>query len=184
ASPPSDARKTLAGHDAHEVVLTVTAWEHGKAIEQDGGWIVTSDLWIADAVHSLDALRALERQYAVAVSDVAFTGIDVDYVAIIDAMYPEFVPVAARALQEAERLGGTVLAQSTKYDMVRTAKETARAAKEQQRLGSEAGARVLGDPSSRTTLVMFTEECLALDVDVSDADVALPDGLRKVKRPH
>jgi len=177
-------RQTIAGHDAREVVLTVTAVVAGSPLETSGGWVVTSDLWIADRIPQLDALREFQQQYAAAVSDVAFTGISPDEIARIDATHPEFVTVAARTLAEQAHLDGTVLGQLTKYEMVRTPTEQTayeRAVKSKQAsMGGASNVRVIGDVSTRATIVTYTEQCLDLGFSAADAAVTLPSDFKRV----
>jgi hypothetical protein len=41
------AKKTINGFETHEAVMTVTVREKGKTLEQSGGMVTTSDMWLA-----------------------------------------------------------------------------------------------------------------------------------------
>src|SRR6185295_9244670 len=46
------AKKSINGFDTHQAVVTVTVREKGKTLEQSGGMVVTSDMWLAPSMPS------------------------------------------------------------------------------------------------------------------------------------
>src|SRR6185295_2983366 len=46
-------KKTINGFDTHEAVVTVTVREKGKTLEQGGGMVVTSDMWLAPKIAAM-----------------------------------------------------------------------------------------------------------------------------------
>ena len=57
-------RKTVAGHDASEAVLTLTLREKGKTLEESGGFVMTNTMWLGPQVASLDELAQFRlRQF-------------------------------------------------------------------------------------------------------------------------
>ena len=55
-------KKNLAGYDTREVILTITAHEKGKKVEESGGFIMTTDMWLAPKIAALDELIAVPAQ--------------------------------------------------------------------------------------------------------------------------
>jgi hypothetical protein len=50
-------KKAIAGYDTHETIATVTVREKGKTLEESGGLVMTSDLWLAPRVPELKEAR-------------------------------------------------------------------------------------------------------------------------------
>jgi hypothetical protein len=180
-------KKQFFGYEARQLVLTVTAIESGKALDADGGWVVTSTIWLGPRLQSLDALVTAMRRYSRIVTkglyDTSFTQIELPMGQFIDPIYPEHAIVGSHVIDEMERLGGTVLASISDYEIERTAKEWKSAQDQyaaQHRRLAPTGVRVLGGgPPKRTRLVTIETEFLSLDSNVTDADVSIPTGFRK-----
>src|SRR6478609_4576257 len=56
-------KKNLAGYDTREVILTITAHEKGKKVEESGGFIMTTDMWLAPKIAGLDELIQFQLKY-------------------------------------------------------------------------------------------------------------------------
>ena len=48
-------RKTINGFDTREAVMTITVREKGKKLEQSGGLVLTSDMWLAPRIAAISA---------------------------------------------------------------------------------------------------------------------------------
>jgi len=183
-------RKEIAGHAAREVVLTISACEAGKTLEKNGGWVVTSTLWLASRIAPLDELVAAQRQYVRAITkgvyDAVFTQVEFRANEHYDAHYPEHTIVGARVIAETEKLDGTVLSSNTVYEMERTADEMKSAQSHyeaQQKRLAQSGARILGGaPPKRTRLVTMSMDYVSIDFSVTEADVAVPPGYTLKKK--
>ena len=55
-------RKQVAGHDARQVIMTVTVREKGKKIE-DGGLVMTADSWLGPEIAALKELSEFDMRY-------------------------------------------------------------------------------------------------------------------------
>ena len=53
-------KKAIAGYDTHETIVTVTVREKGKTLEESGGLVMTSDLWLAPSVPELKELAEFD----------------------------------------------------------------------------------------------------------------------------
>lgn len=74
-------RKAIAGYDAREVVMTITVHEKGRTIEDRGGLIVASDMWLGPEIPAMRELaefelRDLEGDRAGGAGDVPRTACD------------------------------------------------------------------------------------------------------------
>jgi hypothetical protein len=43
-------KKQIAGYDTHEAIATVTVREKGKTLEDGGGMVMTSDMWLGPKI--------------------------------------------------------------------------------------------------------------------------------------
>src|SRR6185295_1934384 len=46
-------KKTIAGYEAREVIMTVTLREKGKKLEESGGFVMTADTWLGPDIPAL-----------------------------------------------------------------------------------------------------------------------------------
>ncbi len=53
-------KKSIAGYDAREVVMTITVREKGKTLEDSGGLVVTSDMWLGPEIPAMRELAEFE----------------------------------------------------------------------------------------------------------------------------
>ena len=54
-------RKTINGFDTHEAIMTITVREKGKTLEQSGGMVMTSDMWLAPKIAAMKEVRRLRH---------------------------------------------------------------------------------------------------------------------------
>ena len=57
-------KKTINGFDTHEVVMTITVREKGKTLEQSGGMVLTSDMWLAPTIAAMKEVADFDMRYA------------------------------------------------------------------------------------------------------------------------
>jgi hypothetical protein len=176
-------RKSVAGHDARQVILTVAMRETGKKLEESGGFVMTTDQWLAD-VPALVELRDFQIKFFKAVFDGVFSGGDLQMSNMLAAMIPGFQQASQRLAAEAQKLKGTAISSTTTFESVKSA-EQMKAAEQPQRGGGGLGGMIAGRLMSRgpvqqrTKVMTTTHEFLAIDPSASDAEVALPAGFRE-----
>ena len=56
-------KKTINGFDTHEVVMTITMREKGKTLEESGGLVLTSDMWMAPKIAAMKEIPEFEQRY-------------------------------------------------------------------------------------------------------------------------
>ena len=79
--------RSIAGHTTKEVVMTVTVREKGRALEDGGGMVMTSNSWMAPAIPAMRELSDFELRYWKAIApEVA--GVSAEQMAAVMAMYP------------------------------------------------------------------------------------------------
>ena len=57
-------KKTVNGFDTREIVMTITLREKGKTLEQAGGLVLTSDMWMAPKVAGMNEIAEFYLRYA------------------------------------------------------------------------------------------------------------------------
>lgn len=180
-------KKTLAGQEAREVVLAITAREKGKTLDESGGFVLTNTMWLGPRLASLDELYQFELRFAKAVYGESFAA-DMQQMAGLLAMYPSFAAMAGRMQAESGKLQGTALATTTIFESVRSAEQMKAAADDSSSsgggLGGMLGRKLMGNrgqPQQRSKVLTTTHELLSIDTTVVDSDVAMPAGYKQKK---
>ena len=57
-------KKQLNGFDTHEAVMTITVREKGKTLEQGGGMVMTTDMWLAPSIKEMKEIVDFDIKYA------------------------------------------------------------------------------------------------------------------------
>jgi len=182
--------KSIAGYDAREVIVTVTAHEKDKKVEDSGGLIITSDLWLAPKIAAVDEVTAFNLKYVQAVYGPQFVT-DVQQLGSTMAMYPSLQPMTAKLHAESAKLQGTVLMSTTTFDSIKSAEEMKDAQQPQQSsdtstssIGSSIAKRMMGShaqPQQRSNVFTSTHEVLSVAPSASADDVAMPAGYKEKK---
>lgn len=179
--------RSIAGHEARKVVITVTARLKGQTLEQGGGYVLTNDIWLVPDIPALKEVAEFQLRYIKAVYGEAFIA-DMQQMAGPMALFPAFKPMAEKMQAETSKLRGTTVASMMAFEAVKS-EEQMKAAQSQQSTGgggiSGALARRMmgnrGAPQARTRALTMGSEMQSFSTTVSDADVALPAGF-KLKR--
>lgn len=169
-------RKTVAGHDTRQVIATVTMRQKDKTLEQGGGLVLTSDLWLAPRIAALDEIAAFDRRYAEKLYGMA-TGMSADQLAALLAAHPGFQKAQERLAEEGAKLEGTPLMTTLTLESVKNPE--AQASSDGGGIGGMAGRlmrRNRDKPGQKNKVFSSTHEILSIDTSVAAADVAVPAG--------
>jgi len=177
-------KKAVAGYDAREVVMTITVREKGKTLEQSGGIVITSDLWLGPDIPQMKELAEFELRYWKAIAPET-AGVSAEQMAAVLAMYPKVKQGLDRLAKEKETLKGTPLATVTTFDAVKTADQVAKES-ESGATGGLSGmlARKVmkkEDAKTRATIFTLTDETLEIATSVSPTDLEIPAGFKQNK---
>lgn len=169
-------RKAVAGHDTRQVIATVTMRQKDKTLEQGGGLVLTSDLWLAPRIAALDEIAAFDRRYAEKLYGMA-AGMSADQLAALLAAHPGFQKAQARLAEEGAKLEGTPLMTTMTLESVKNPE--AQASSGGGGIGGMAGRlmrRNRDKPGQKNKVFSSAHEILSIDTSVAAADVALPAG--------
>jgi hypothetical protein len=191
-------KKTINGFDTREIVMTITTHEKGKAVEQSGGLLLTSDIWMGPRIAAMQEIADFDIRYARQLAGPMIAGASADEMAAAMAMYPMMKDAIARMRAESVKMDGTPIQTTTTIDAVKSEEQIASEQQQQQQdsrsispsnpVGSVIGGltrraanRNSTPAGPRATFMTMTNEVLKVATTVSDADVAIPAGFKESK---
>jgi hypothetical protein len=185
--------KTINGFDTKQTLVIITVREKGKTLDESGGLVLTSDMWLAPEQPALKEVGDFDRQYAEKLYG-GLAGVSADQMAMALAMYPMLRQAMERMSEEGDKVVGTAIVTTLTFDAVRSADQAKSEAKEaaQPTSGRGIGGMLGGlarrarkpndeEPEQRTTFMSSTVEVLTLSTDVSAEAVAVPAGFKETK---
>jgi hypothetical protein len=192
----TDETKIVNGFDTRRSIMTVTVREKGKTLEQSGGLVGTTDIWLAPKMAAMNEVQEFDLKYAQMLYGPIVAGASPQDMAAAMAIYPHIKPALERLRTEGGKLEGTPILTTITMDAVRSAEQVA-AEKQQASADSrpptnkgiggllgglaKAAARKDEEPKARTTFLTTSVEVLKLTTDVAAADVAVPAGFTETK---
>jgi len=101
-------KKQLIGYDTHETIVTVTVREKGKTLEDSGGVVLTSDLWLGPRIPELKELTDFDVRYWKALQEGSgIATMSPEQAAQVMAMFPLFGKAMERMQKDGDKLAGT-----------------------------------------------------------------------------
>jgi len=182
---PTGETKTIAGHSAKQVMVTITAREKGKALEESGGMVMTNEVWVGPQIASMNEVTQFNMKFFEAVYGDSMASLGQQF-ASMAAMYPALQNIMKSTQEQMRKLDGTPLMVVQKTETVKSAAAMAQAQSAPASGGSLSGAlarRMMGNkkPEQRSLLYTSTTETLSIDTAASEADVAIPAGFKEKK---
>lgn len=174
------ATKSLAGHNTRQVIAIVTMRQKGKTLEEGGGLVLTSDMWLAPKIAALDEIQAFDRKFAEKVYGEMAT-MTADQLAALLAMHPGFKDAQARLAQEADKLAGTSILTTLTLESVKNPAD-ASSSGGGRGLGGLAGRLMRREkPGEKKKVFTSTHETMSVATSASDADVSIPADFKERK---
>lgn len=184
--------RTINGFDTRQTLVTITVREKGKTLDESGGLVLTSDLWLAPEQPALDEVGAFDRRYAEKLFG-SLAGVSADQMAMAMAMYPMLREAMERMRAEGDKVEGTAILTTLTFDAVRSAEQARAEAKEEAQAPTGRGGigGMIGglarrarksepeEPKQRATFLTSTVEVLKLSTDVPADAVAVPAGFKQ-----
>jgi hypothetical protein len=194
----SGQSRTINGYDCNEVIMTVTAREKDKTLEQGGGIVMTSRIWMAPAIPAMKEIRDFDMRYY-----KALTGSDTltgaaDQMAAAMAMYPAMKAMMGKMQAESSSMGGTAILTEMTTETVRTPEQVKQESKQEPESGGVTSIRGIGgmlgkriarkkeepaatSQSNRSTIFTSTHELIKVATSVAASDLAIPAGFKEKK---
>ena len=179
-------RKQIAGHDTRQVIMTVTVREKGKALEESGGFVMTSDSWLGPELPALKELADFDMRYYKQLYGADAFGMAAEQMAMVLAMYPALKEASDRLKQEGTKLQGTPLASTVTFEAVKSKEQMDASANEGGGgggLGGMLARRMMkkDPPKQRSTVFTTQHEFQDVSTAVAAGDVAIPAGFKEKK---
>ena len=188
--------RTINGFSTKESVLTITLREKGKTLEQGGGMVTTTDMWLAPKIPAMKEIADFDMKYAQKLYGGMMTGVSADQMAAAMAMYPMMKQAMGRMTTEGAKIDGTAILTTVTMDGVKSEAEMAEAAKQQSDDDNKPGAggvsgliggfarkaaakKMQGENKPRSTFMTSTVEVLKVSTEVAAADIAVPAGFKE-----
>lgn len=172
--------RSIAGHDARQVISTVTVREKGRTLEDGGGAVMTVDSWLGPELPALKELAEFDLRYAKAINPEA-AGLSAEQMTAVLALYPMLKNANERLQKEGVKLRGTPLSTTTTFEAVKSKEQL-----EQQKPSGGGGlggmlARRMAKKADkpRATVFTLTHETLEVSTNVGESDVAIPAGFKQ-----
>ncbi len=193
-------KKALNGFDTRQVIMSITLREKGKTLEQSGGLMLTSDMWMAPSVAAMRELVDFDIRYAKALNGPETFGASVEQMQAALAAHPQLKQGLARMAEESKKLDGTAILTTTTMEAVKSAEALAAeqpggaGAEDAASTPSSVGGLIGGfgrrmarksenkdasGPKARAAFMTITNERLSISTNVSAGDVAIPAGFKE-----
>jgi hypothetical protein len=195
-------KKSLNGFDTHEAVVTVTVREKGKTLEQGGGLVMTTDMWLTANIAAMKDVRDFDIRYAKAMYGPMMANmgdVSAEQMSAAMAMYPQMKQAMGKMSTEGGKIEGTPVLTVVTMDAVKSEDQLAQEAKQTQdakqnektptnvgslvgRFAARAAAKKMGSEDAakaRATFMTSTVEVMKVVTSVSDVDVAIPAGYKE-----
>jgi hypothetical protein len=198
-------KKSINGFDTTQAIMTITVREKGKTLQQSGGMVLTSDMWLTPSIPAMKEVVDFDMRYAKALFGPMISGASPQDMASAMAMYPMMKPAIEKMAAEGSKLQGTPILTVTTMDAVKSAEQIAaeqNSASEskssssapptsvggllggfgkrmaQKKANDDAAA---GGPKDRVTVMTTTSETLKVATTVSAEEMAVPPGFKENK---
>jgi hypothetical protein len=196
--------KIINGFNTHEAILTITMREKGKSLDESGGMVMTTDMWLAPKIVAMKEIVDFDMRYAQKLYGGMLAGVSAEQMAAAMAMYPMMKQMMGRMSAEGGKVDGTPILTTMTMDSVKSQDQMADEARQQQQSDSDskpglgggvggllgglakkaAAKKAQGDdsgPKQRSTVMTSTTEVLKVATEVGANDVAIPAGFKENK---
>lgn len=188
-------KKAINGFDTKEVVMTITVHEKGKTLEQSGGLVLTSDMWMTPTIPQMKEIGEFNVRYAQKLAGPTLEGASPEQMAMALAQYPSMKDAIAKMRAEGTKLQGTPIQTTTTFDAVKSPEQMEQDKKSAQDDDSSSAQGGVGgmlggfarrmakkksdnngddQPKARTTFMTVENEVLKVTPAVTAADVSIP----------
>ena len=178
-------KKQIAGYDTHESVVTVTVREKGKTLEESGGLVMTSNIFLGPSIPQMKEAAEFEMRYWQQLQGPEAPAMSAEQMAAVLAMYPMVKNAMERMQKEGTKLQGTALETTTVFEGVKSPEQMT------QSQQSNSGGGISGmlarkmmkkdEPKPRATIFTVHHEVLEVATSVSPSDLAIPPDFKEKK---
>jgi hypothetical protein len=195
-SKETGLKKAVNGFDAREVVLVLTMREKGTTLEESGGLVLTSNVWLTESLAAMKEIADFDLRYAKQLAGPMLAGASAQEMGAALAMYPGLQGALEKVRAESVNLEGTPVMTTMTVEAVKSAAELAAEVKQAEAdakptasggigglVGGLARRAIRRDqpPQQRATFMTVANEVLSVTTNVAATDVAIPEGFKEVR---
>jgi hypothetical protein len=112
------AKETINGFSTHQVIATATVHEKGKKIEESGGAVLTSDMWIGPKVAAMKEIADFDRRYFTKLYGNLYSAADMQQLAMVMATNPALAKAMKTFGEKKGSMEGTAIRTNLKFESV------------------------------------------------------------------
>ena len=179
-------KKQIAGHDARQVIMTITVREKGRSLDEGGGLVMTADSWLGPKIPAMKEAADFDMKYWKQLYGADMT-ISAEQMAAVLAMFPLVAKAQERMRQENVNLDGTPLAMTTTFEAVKSKEQLAQESQQQQGGGGGISGMLArrmmkkGEAKPRATIFTMQHEMQEISTTAAAADLQIPAGFQEKK---
>jgi len=195
-------KKNINGFDTREIVMTISMHEKGRTLDDAGGIVLTSDMWMGPKIPAMREIPEFDLRYWQKLhGNTIIPGESAEQMAQAMAMFPMMKDAVTRMNTENVKMDGTAIQTVTTIDSVKSAEEMAQQqqqnteeSKPQQApsgLGGLLAKKMMqkqqekkaaqSESPNRATIMTTTTEVLKVATELTPSDVAIPAGFKENK---
>lgn len=111
-------RETINGFNTHQTIATVTVHEKGKTLDQSGGFVLTSDMWLGPKIPAMAEIASFDRKYFTKVYGSMITSADMTSAAALVATTPAFAKAMKVFAEKRGAFEGTPIRTNLTFETV------------------------------------------------------------------
>lgn len=182
-------KKPIAGYDTKNTVVTITVREKGRTLDEAGGIVMTTDMWLGPTIPQLKELYDFDIKYAKQLQGPGAAAISAEQMSAMLAMFPLVSKATERMQKDADKLAGTALETTTTFESVRSKDQLIQAQESSSKssggggIGGLLAKKIMKQepPKARSVIVTSHHEVLEVATTVAPTDLAIPADYKEKK---
>ncbi len=195
----SGQTKTINGYDCREVIMTITAREKGRTLEQSGGMLMTSHIWLGPKIPAMKEISDFDQRYYETLQGPMSLGGSAEQMAMATAMYPGMKGMLGKMQNESVNMDGTAILTEMTMEAVRTQEQMSQERQQEKEpssitsiggIGGMLGRRLgkkkekeegTAQPKNQQAIMTMNHELVKVVTSVTPADISIPAGFKEKK---
>jgi hypothetical protein len=181
-------KKQIAGYDTKNTIVTVTVREKGKTLEDGGGLVMTSDMWLGPQIPQMKEFTDFDIRYWKQLQGPQSATLSAEQMSMVLAMFPLVGKAMDRMQKDGDKLAGTALDTTVTFEAVKSPEQLAQAQEQQKSSGGGGIGGLLAkkimktEPAkARSTIFTTRHEILEVATSVDAADLSIPADYKEKK---
>ena len=174
--------------------MTITARQKGKTLEQGGGYVMTSHLWLAPAIPAMKEIADFDQRYYKALQGPYGLAGSAQQMAMAMAMYPAMKDMLGKMQAENVKMDGTPILTEMTMEVVKSPEQVAQERKQGgessdvtsiRGIGGMLGRKMArkkeeeGGQKNRATIMTTSHELIKISPSVAASDLTIPAGFKE-----